>query len=105
MLDERGRIALSAGAQQALHLRVGASVVYAVVDDVLVLIPQDQQLAEIGDRATAILDGAGLGVGDLLAALPAARADILRQDYGNAFVDALEHQRRASGAVADTPPE
>ena len=47
------------------------------------------KLVEMAERATRLLHDAGLTVGDLLAELPAVREEIMRDEYGDTFVDAL----------------
>jgi AbrB family looped-hinge helix DNA binding protein len=99
-VDDRGRVALSKAARHALNLRAGSSLAYVVVDGTIVLIPQDEHLARLSEHAAQILENAGLTVEDLLAELPAVREEILREDYGDEFVDELT---RRHAAVRGTP--
>ena len=94
-LDDRGRVALSKAARHALKLRTGSSVAYIVVDGAIVLIPQDEHLARLSEHAAQLLENAGLTVEDLLAELPAVREEILREDYGDEFVDELARRQAA----------
>jgi hypothetical protein len=49
-----------------------------------------------------MLENAGLTVEDLLAELPAVREEILREDYGDEFVDELARRHAAvRGAPGD----
>jgi bifunctional DNA-binding transcriptional regulator/antitoxin component of YhaV-PrlF toxin-antitoxin module len=101
-VDDRGRVALSKAARQALNLRAGSSLAYVVVDGTIVFIPQDEHLARLSEHAAQILENAGLTVEDLLAELPAVREEILREDYGDAFVDELARRHAAvRGAPGD----
>jgi bifunctional DNA-binding transcriptional regulator/antitoxin component of YhaV-PrlF toxin-antitoxin module len=94
-LDDRGRIALSKAARQALHLRAGSSLAYTVVEGAILLIPQDEHLAHLTEHASQILQNAGLTVDDLLGELPAVREEILREEYGDDFVEALARAHAA----------
>ena len=101
-VDDRGRVALSKAARQALNLRAGSSLAYVVVDGTIVLIPQDEHLARVSEQAAQMLENAGLTVEDLLAELPAVREEILREDYGDEFVDELARRHAAvRGAPGD----
>ena len=54
------------------------------------IVPQDEYLAKIMDEAAAVLDRAGITVEDLLAGLDEARAEIVAEYYGAAFMDELK---------------
>jgi bifunctional DNA-binding transcriptional regulator/antitoxin component of YhaV-PrlF toxin-antitoxin module len=96
ILDDRGRVALSKAARQALNLHAGSALAYAVVDGTILLFPQDQHLAETATRAASILERAGLTIDDLLTELPAVREEVLRDSYGDAFVDEVERRHAES---------
>lgn len=96
ILDDRGRVALSKAARQALNLHAGSALAYAVVDGTILLIPQDRHLAETAAHAASILERAGLTVDELLAELPAVWDEVLRDSYGDAFVDEWERRHAAS---------
>jgi AbrB family looped-hinge helix DNA binding protein len=101
-VDDRGRVVLSKAARYALNLRAGSSLAYVVVDGTIVLIPQDEHLARLSEHAAQMRENVGLTVEDLLAALPAAREEILREDYGDEFVDELTRRHTAvRGAPGD----
>ena len=89
VLDERGRLTLSKAVRQALHLRPGSSVAYIVIEDQLLVIPQDEHLARLMDGAAAALARMGLTTDDLLADLPAAGEAAMRAAYGDDLVDEL----------------
>src|SRR5690242_16951676 len=94
-LDDRGRIALSKAARQALRLRAGSAVAYAVVDGAMIIVPQDEHLARLAEHASQVLQEAGVTVDDLLADLPSVREEILREEYGDEFVAALARAHAA----------
>ncbi len=101
-LDDRGRLALSKAARQALDLHPGSPVAYVVVDGAIMLIPQDKHLARLSEHAARVLADAGLTVQDLIDELPAPREQIMREEYGDELVDALERERAAlRGATRD----
>ncbi len=89
VLDERGRLTLSKAVRQALQLRPGSSVAYIVIEDHLLVIPQDEHLARLMDGAVAALARMGLTTDDLLADLPAAGEAAMRAVYGDDLVDEL----------------
>jgi len=66
------------------------------------LIPQDEHLTHLMDVAMATLEKAKVSVDDLLEALPQARAEVVTEHYGTAFLDALERAAAEQGALADT---
>ncbi len=99
-LDDCGRLALSKAARQALDLRSGSPVAYVVVDGAIMLIPQDEHLARLSEHAARVLADAGLSVQDLIDELPAAREQIMREEYGDEFVDALEREHAALRGTA-----
>jgi AbrB family looped-hinge helix DNA binding protein len=98
-VDDRGRVVLSKAARHALNLRAGSSLAYVVIDGAIVLIPQDEHLARLSERAAQMRENVGLTVEDLLAKLPAAREEILREDHGEEFVDELARRHAAVRGV------
>lgn len=99
-VDDRGRIALSKATRQALGLRAGSSLAYIVSNGTIMLLPQDEHLVQLSEHAAQILERAGLTVDDLLDELPAAREEIMREEYGDAFMDALEREHAMLRGVA-----
>ncbi len=100
VLDDKGRLPVAKALRDALGLKPGSSVAYVLIDGLLLIIPQDEQLARMTARAAATLAKAGLTAQDLLDDIPAARADVVRDLYGDAFMEELE-QARARTAVRD----
>ena len=95
-LDDQGRIALAQATRRALNLQAGSSVTYVVVDGAILLVPQADDLARMSDHAARVLQEAGLTTEDLLAELPAVRGEILCEDYGAEFVEALARAHEAA---------
>jgi hypothetical protein len=63
------------------------------LNDLVLLIPQDEHLAALMDRAAAALEAAGISVEDFLANLPAARDDVVvafREDKDVEIPDDME---------------
>jgi hypothetical protein len=52
----------------------------------VLLVPQDRHLSDLAAHAQAALAAAGLSVDDVLAELPAARAEVGEETYGPEFV-------------------
>ncbi len=105
-VDDKGRVSLSKPVRQALGVRPGSALAFVLVDGMLLLIPQDEQLVALMDHAASVLERAGVTVEDLLEELPAVRGQIMRETYGDEFVDALARQWEASRGrepEADTP--
>ncbi len=95
VLDEKGRLGLGKAVRQALVIRPGSALAYVLLDDALLLIPQDEQLAILMAQAAAALAAAGVTTQDLLDDLPAARSAVMRDAYGDAFMDALAREHAA----------
>ncbi len=104
-VDDKGRVSLAKPVRQALGVRPGSALAFVLVDGML-LIPWDGQLAALMDHAASVLERAGVTVEDLLEELPAVRSEIMRETYGDEFVDALARQwetSRGREPEADTP--
>jgi bifunctional DNA-binding transcriptional regulator/antitoxin component of YhaV-PrlF toxin-antitoxin module len=95
-VDEKGRISLSKPVRGALGVQAGSSVAYIVLDGALLVVPQDEHLATLMDRAA--LAAAGMSAQDLLDELPAARAEVVTEAYGAEFVRELERLRSQTSA-------
>ena len=105
-VDDKGRVSLAKPVRQALGVRPGSALAFVLVDGMLLLIPQDEQLAALMDHAASVLERAGVTVEALLEELPAVRGEIMRETYGDEFVDALARQwetSRGREPEADTP--
>ena len=109
VLDNKGRLSLSKPVRQALGMRPGSTLAYVLVDAGLLLIPQDDHLAALLDHAASVLEEAGLTTQDLLDELPAARAAVVDELYGAAFMAELARQhaalRRAAGGAEAKPAD
>src|ERR1041385_2008922 len=92
VVDQKGRVALPKDARSALGVKPGSHVAYVVLDGALILIPQDEHLAELSRRAEAALAAAGLTVDDILARLPEARAAVMEEMYPAEFLAELRRQ-------------
>ena len=92
VLDDKGRISLPKPLRGALGLHAGSTVAYIRLNDMVLLIPQDEQLTALMDRAAAALEAAGITVEDFLANLPAARDDVVNEAYGAGFMQDLERR-------------
>ena len=94
VLDDKGRLPVAKALRDALGLKPGSSVAYVLIDGLLLIIPQDEQLARMTARAAATLAKAGLTTQDLLDDIPVARADVVRELYGDAFMEEWPTRRR-----------
>ena len=106
-VDDKGRVSLPKAVREALDIQPGSSLAYAVIDGMLVLFSQDKHLAVLMERGTRALAGAGLTAQDLIAELPAIGDKLMRERYGNDFVDEiarLHNELRASSEVSDESP-
>jgi bifunctional DNA-binding transcriptional regulator/antitoxin component of YhaV-PrlF toxin-antitoxin module len=95
VVDEKGRFSLGKAVRRALDVRPGSTLGYVLLDDAFLLIPQDDQLAALMERAAAALAAAGITTQDLLEDVPAARDAVLREAYGDAFMDDLAREYEA----------
>ena len=101
VLDDKGRISLPKPLRGALGLRAGSAIAYIRLSDMVLLIPQDEQLAALMDRASTALHAAGITAEDFLANLPGARDEVVREAYGEEFLQDLE---RRYGPTRDAEP-
>lgn len=101
VLDNKGRLSLSKPVRQALGMRPGSSVAYVLIDQTLLVIPQDEHLARLMEGAAAVLREAGLTPQDFLDELPAVRAEVVEELYGAEFMAELERQRVALQTAAE----
>jgi bifunctional DNA-binding transcriptional regulator/antitoxin component of YhaV-PrlF toxin-antitoxin module len=90
-VDNKGRIALTKAARQKMGIQPGSSVAYITLDHALLLMPQDDYLSSLLRHATEALSSSGLGVQDLVDALPQARDETLAEAYSAEFL--LEMKR------------
>lgn len=101
VLDGKGRLLVAKVLREALGLKPGSSVAYVLIDGILMIIPQDEQLARMTARAAATLARAGLSTQDLLDDIPAARAEVVRELYGDEFADELARAHAQAIAARD----
>ncbi len=101
-VDDKGRITLSRAVRGELGIKPGSSLAYIVLDGMLLLVPQDEHLAELMEQGSQALANAGLTVRDLLDELPAARAEIVSEAYGADFLHESERLHAASQSDSET---
>jgi antitoxin PrlF len=89
VVDDKGRLSLPKPVRRALGLDAGASVAWIAIGGAVLLVPQDQHLSDLAAQAQAALAAAGLSVDDVLAELPAVRAEIVEETYGPEFVEEI----------------
>jgi three-Cys-motif partner protein len=105
VLDDKGRISLPKPLRGALGLHAGSAVAYIRFEEMILLIPQDEHLAVLMERAVAALEAAGITVDDFLANLPAARDDVVHEAYGEEFMqDLLTKEDRVMPRLSDSHP-
>ncbi len=97
-IDDKGRFSLSKSMRTALGLGEGSTMAYVKVGEAIMLIPQDKHLADLMEAATQTLERAGISVQDMLDDLPEARAAVVEEHYGRAFLDELKSMREPQDA-------
>ena len=90
--DGRGRINLVKPIRHALDAGPGSTLAYVLLVDTLLLIPQDEQLIALMERAQV---AAGGRAHDLPDELPAIRDEVMREAYGDGLMDALAREHTA----------
>lgn len=93
-LDDKGRLSLPKQVRESLGVQPGASMAYIVLDGAVLLVPQDAHLTALMERAAQVLGKAHVTVRDLLDELPQARADVVREAYGEEFMRELAEQHQ-----------
>jgi antitoxin PrlF len=91
--DEKGRVSLPKPVRAALGLEAGSTLAFVKLGDAIVLIPQDAHLEQVMAAAAAALARAHISVEDMLAGLPEAREQVVREHYGEDVLRALELAR------------
>jgi bifunctional DNA-binding transcriptional regulator/antitoxin component of YhaV-PrlF toxin-antitoxin module len=99
VLDDQGRLTIPEEVQRELDLHPGARLAYSIIDGMFVLFPQEKHLAVLIDRAAEALSRAGLTAQDIIDELPAVRAEIMRETYGDEFVAELARAHAALHSV------
>jgi AbrB family looped-hinge helix DNA binding protein len=91
-VDEKGRVSLPKAVRDLLDIQPGSALAYGVIDGMLVLFSQDKHLALLMERSARALADADLTAQDLIAELPAVGDKLMRERYGDDFVDELARQ-------------
>jgi len=86
-LSEKGQLTIPAEYRRAHQLERDSALVLVEIGDALVLVPHDETLAAVTARLEAALKGAGAGTEDLIKAAIDARAEIVREEFGDAGED------------------
>lgn len=81
-LGDAGQLTIPVEFRRALALTVGSSLTLLQVGDALVLAPYDDELMAVTERLEAAMDAAPSDVDDLIRASVDARADIVREEFG-----------------------
>ena len=92
VVDAKGRFSLSKQVREALGIEPGSTLAYVVIDNSVLLIPQDTHVAALLEHAARVVEEAGLTAQDFLNELPAVRAQVVRKLYGEAFMNDLERR-------------
>jgi bifunctional DNA-binding transcriptional regulator/antitoxin component of YhaV-PrlF toxin-antitoxin module len=82
-LSEKGQLTIPAEYRRTHQLERDSALVLVEIGDALVLVPHDEALASVTARLEAALKGAGAGSDDLIAAATKARAEIVREEFGD----------------------
>ena len=98
VVDEKGRLSLPKAARAVSGVEPGTHVAFVGVSGALLVIPQDEHLADLMHRAQESLAASGLTVDDLMERLPAARASVVEEAYGGEF---LRELARAHGLPSE----
>jgi bifunctional DNA-binding transcriptional regulator/antitoxin component of YhaV-PrlF toxin-antitoxin module len=102
VVDAKGRFSLSKDVREALGIEPGSTLAYVVIDNTVLLIPQDAHVAALLQHAARVVEESGLAAQDFLDELSAVRAQVVRKLYGEAFMDDLD---RRYGALAGSALE
>ncbi len=89
-LDEKGRMPIAKPIRDAFGLHAGSTVAWVKVGGGLMIIPQDEHLAQVMEDAAAALERVGLTVDHLLAGLDEARDEVVTEHYGAEFMDKIK---------------
>lgn len=81
-LGDAGQLTIPLEFRRALALTGGSSLAVVQVGDALVLAPYDDKLAAVTGRLEAAMDAAPSDVDDLIKAAADARAEIVREEFG-----------------------
>jgi bifunctional DNA-binding transcriptional regulator/antitoxin component of YhaV-PrlF toxin-antitoxin module len=92
VVDAKGRFSLSKQVREALGIEPGSTLAYVVIDNTVLLIPQDAHVAALLEHAAHLVEEAGLTAQDFLNELPDVRAQVVRKLYGEEFMNDLERR-------------
>lgn len=81
-LGDAGQLTIPVEFRRALALTVGSSLTLVQVGDALALAPYDNELMAVTERLEAALHAAPSDVDDLIRAAVDARAEIVREEFG-----------------------
>lgn len=81
-LSEQGQITIPAEYRRALALSGDALIILVQVGDALVMAPYDGALTPVTERLEAAMQNSDVEVDDLIEAANQARADIIRDEFG-----------------------
>jgi len=87
-LSEKGQLTIPAEYRRAHQLERDSALVLVEIGDALVLVPHDEALASVTARLESALKGAGASADDLIGAAEEARAEIVREEFGETGEDA-----------------
>ena len=86
-LSEKGQLTIPAEYRRAHQLERDSALVLVEIGDALVLVPHDEALATVTAHLEAALKGAGVSTEDLISAAEEARAEIVREEFGETDED------------------
>jgi bifunctional DNA-binding transcriptional regulator/antitoxin component of YhaV-PrlF toxin-antitoxin module len=81
-LSEKGQLTIPAEYRREHDLERDSTLALITLGDALVLAPIDEVLARITERMEAAMRGAGVAVEDLVEEALTARAEIVREEFG-----------------------
>jgi hypothetical protein len=83
-IENEGKITIPEDLKVHLSLVTGDTLTLLQIGDVVLLTPKQPQVPQIADKITAMMEDAGLELGDLLQGLAAERAAIWQEKDHNA---------------------
>ena len=83
-IENEGKITIPEDLNVHLSLVTGDTLTLLQIGDVVLLTPKQPQVPQIADKITAMIEDAGLELGDLLQGLAAERAAIWQEKDNNA---------------------
>jgi bifunctional DNA-binding transcriptional regulator/antitoxin component of YhaV-PrlF toxin-antitoxin module len=83
-LSEKGQLTIPAEYRRLHELGRDSMLALIQIGDALALVPLDEALEQITERLASAMRGAGVSVDDLVSEAQAARAEIVREEFGEA---------------------